>query len=277
MNGKIVRIISNLYTVEAEGKLYECRARGKFYHEGLTPLVGDLVKIDVENNYILEIYPRKNNLSRPSIVNIDMAVIITSVKEPNLDLNLLDKLLCLIIHNRIEPIICFTKLDLLNNKDKKIIKKLIKYYQRVGVKVVTNNETRKLTKLMKYKTVVFTGQTGAGKSTLLNKLDENLALATQPISKALGRGKHTTRHVELFKYKTSLIADTPGFSALDLSDLTPENIRDAFLEFNVGCEFKSCMHKNEKECEVKNQVNSGKILASRYQNYLKFGEKYRWK
>jgi len=271
MNGKIIRIISNLYTVEADGQIYECRARGKFYHEGLTPFVGDYVVFDAENNYILELKPRKNILSRPSIANIDAAVIITSTKGPNLDLNLLDRLLCLIIHHKIEPIICFTKLDLLSFKEKKIIKNLMKYYRKIGIKVVTNTQTRKLTKMIKNKIVVLTGQTGSGKSTLLNKLDSNLNLATQEISKALGRGKHTTRHVELFKYKTSLIADTPGFSALDLSELTDENIRDAFLEFSVGCKFKTCMHKNEQECEVKNLVNNGKILASRYQNYLKFG------
>ena len=270
MNGKIIRIISNLYTVEAEGKIYECRARGKFFHDGVTPLVGDYVVFDAKNNYILELKPRKNVLSRPAICNIDTAVIITSVKVPNLDLNLLDRLLCLIIHERIEPIICFTKLDLISFKEKKIIKNLMKYYQKIGIKSVTNNQIRKLTKLMKNKTVVFTGQTGSGKSTLLNKLDPSLKLATQEISKALGRGKHTTRHVELFKYKTSLIADTPGFSALDLTELSNEEIRDAFLEFNIPCEFKNCMHKDEKECVVKNQVNQGKILASRYQNYLKF-------
>jgi len=275
MNGTIIRIISNLYTVEAEGKVYECRARGKFRLDELTPLVGDKVLIDPKENYILELQTRKNSLPRPNIANVDMALLITSTKEPNLDLNLLDKLLSVVIHNDIKPIICFTKIDLLNSKEKKEIKKLIKYYNKIGVICLTNQDLKKLTKVMANRIVVLAGQSGAGKSTLLNKLDKSLNLETNPISKALGRGVHTTRHVELFKYKNSLIADTPGFSALDLSDLTPENIRDAFLEFNVGCEFKSCMHKNEKECEVKNQVNSGKILASRYQNYLKFGEKYR--
>jgi len=272
MQGKITRIISNLYTVEAEGQIYECRARGKFYHDGLTPLVGDLVIIDADNKYILELKPRKNVLLRPTIANIDMAVIITSTKQPNLDLNLLDRLLCIIIHNKIEPIICFTKIDLLSFKDKKIIKNLIKYYRKIGIKCLTNNDIRKLTKMIKDKTVVLTGQTGAGKSTLLNKLDNSLNLATQPISKALGRGKHTTRHVELFKYKTSLIADTPGFSALDLKELTKEDIKNSFLEFNLSCEFKDCMHQEEKNCEVKKLVGAGDILTSRYQNYLKFME-----
>lgn len=272
MEGTIVKQISNLYTVEANNKLYECRARGKFYHDKLTPLVGDKVIIDSENNYILEIKPRINFLERPSIANINTCIIITSTKSPNLDLNLLDKLLCLIIHNKIKPIICFTKVDLLNRNAKKEIKHLIKYYERLGIKTFSNKKLGKITKEVAHETVVLTGQTGAGKSTLLNRLNKNLNLETNPISKALGRGVHTTRHVELFKYKTSLIADTPGFSALDINNLTPEEIRNAFPEFNVECQYHDCMHKKEPDCEVRELVSKKKILTSRYENYLKFVE-----
>lgn len=270
MEGTIVRIISNLYTVDVEGKLYDCRARGKFRKDGISPVVGDKVIIDNQNNYILEIKERKNKLDRPIIANIDSAIIVTSVKKPNLSLNLLDKLLTIIVHNKIEPIIVLTKMDLLEKNEKKELKQIIKYYKKIGFNVLTNKQLNKITKLIKNKTVVLTGQTGSGKSTLLNKLDKSLNLATQEISEALGRGKHTTRHVELFSYKTSLIADTPGFSALEISDISNEEMRDTFPEFKVNCQFKDCNHIKEQGCEVIKLVNDNKILNSRYENYLKF-------
>ena len=250
MNGTIIRIISNLYTVEAEGNVFNCRARGKFRLDKLTPLVGDKVTIDPKENYILELHDRKNSLPRPNIANVDMALLITSTKEPNLDLNLLDKLLSVVIHNDITPVICFTKIDLLSSKEKKEIKTIIKYYNKIGITSLTNQDLKKLTKVMANKIVVLAGQSGAGKSTLLNKLDASLNLETKPISKALGRGVHTTRHVELFKYKSTLIADTPGFSALDLNEITPEELKNTFPEFDLRCEYKDCMHKEEINCKV---------------------------
>ncbi len=270
MEGTIIKQISNLYTVEINNKIYECRARGKFYHDKLTPLVGDRVVVDIENNYILEIKPRTNSLERPSIANIDTCIIITSTKAPNLDLNLLDRLLTLIIHNKIKPIICFTKIDLLDKNEKKEIKKLIKYYNSLNIKTLTNKNLRKITKEITNQIVVLTGQTGAGKSTLLNKLNKDLNLETNPISKALGRGIHTTRHVELFKYKTSLIADTPGFSSLDITKLTKEEVKNTFPEFNVNCQYHDCMHLKEPNCKVNELLKENKILESRYNNYLKF-------
>lgn len=270
MEGTIIKIISNLYTVDVNGEKLNCRARGKFRNDGISPVVGDKVLIDIKNNYILEIKERKNYLTRPVISNIDTALIVTSVKHPDLSLNLLDKLLTIIIHKKIEPIIIFTKIDLINNKEKKELKKIIKYYKSLNINVLTNKDLGKLTKLIKNRTVVLTGQTGAGKSTLLNKLDKSLNLLTGEISEALGRGKHTTRHVELFPYKTSLIADTPGFSAIDINDMTNEEIKNTFKEFNVNCKYKDCSHLKEEGCKVIELVNSNKILRSRYENYLKF-------
>ena len=269
MEGKIVKIISNLCTVEAGDKLYDCKPRGKFYHLKLTPLVGDNVLIDSENNYILEILERKNFLNRPMIANVDVCIIITSVKEPNLSLLLLDKILTLIISNQIKPIICFTKVDLLTEKELKDFKVIYDYYNHIGIDAITNEELEKLESLIKDKTIVLTGQTGAGKSSLLNKLDPSLKLDTNAISKALGRGVHTTRHTQLFKYKTSLIADTPGFSSLDLTNLTKENIRDTFLEFGFNCTYKDCYHLKEQGCNVKERLKQGEILESRYENYVK--------
>ena len=271
MQGKIIRIISNLYTVKVDDKLYDCQARGKFRKENITPLVGDDCIIDCENKYILEIKKRKNELSRPLVANIDTAVIVTSLKEPELSLNLLDKMLSLIIINKINPIICFTKIDLITKKEHKNIIKIKKYYESIGIKVVFNNKISKLKKLIKNQVVVFTGQTGAGKSSLLNRIDKKLHLKTGEISKALGRGKHTTRHVELFEIKNTYIVDTPGFSALDLATYSKEQIRDSFIEFsNYKCDYKDCMHLKEKNCSVKNAVVNNNILESRYENYKSF-------
>lgn len=275
MEGKIVRIISNLYTVSSNEKNYDCKARGKIRYENLTPLVGDIVEFDEKENYILKIKPRKNSLDRPMIANIDSALIVTSVKKPDLSLLLLDKELALCIKNNIEPIIVFTKLDLVTKSELKNIKYIFKYYSKIGIKVTTNRNLYKLKRLIKNKTLVLTGQTGAGKSSLLNKLDRKLNLATNEISEALGRGKHTTRHVELFKYKTSLIADTPGFSSLDLKDFTKEDIKNTFIEFNsINCPYKDCTHTKEKECKIKELVNNKTILKSRYDNYISMVNKY---
>lgn len=271
MQGKIIKIVSNLYTVKTNVGLKECRARGKFRNEAVTPLVGDECVIDEKNNYILEILTRKNELSRPPISNVDVALLVTSVKKPNLSLNLLDKMISMITLKNIEPILCFTKLDLLEKNEKKEIRNLIKYYKKIGYKVITNQEYKKLNKMLKDKIVVVTGQTGAGKSTLLNKLDKKLNLKTDEISESLGRGKHTTRHVELFTFKNFYMADTPGFSSLDFEGSTKEDIKTSFIEFqSYSCPFKDCMHDKERDCEVKKAVESKKILPSRYQNYLYF-------
>ncbi len=271
MQGKIVKIISNLYTVETSNERIDCYARGKFRKEAITPLVGDYCIIDSENHYILEILPRKNELSRPPIANVDVGLIVTSMKKPNLSLNLLDKMISIISINHIEPILCFTKIDLLTKEEKKEFVKLKKYYQKVGYKVTTNQNKKKLNKLLKNKMVVITGQTGAGKSTLLNKMNKNLHLKTDEISESLGRGKHTTRHVELFKFKHFYIADTPGFSSLDFDDKNLEEIKNSFAEFkHYICPFKDCMHIKERECKVKEAVEKGEILDSRYQSYLSF-------
>lgn len=268
--GKIVKIISNLYTVESDGKCYDCRARGKFRNDKITPLVGEFVVFDSDDAYILELKPRKNSMTRPPIANVDAAIIITSVKKPDLSLNLLDRELLCVLKENIEPIICLTKCDLLKGNEKKEIKEIVKYYKKLGFKVITNRNIFTLKRLIKNKTVVLTGQTGAGKSTLLNKLDKTLNLNTNPISEALGRGVHTTRHVELFKIGHALIADTPGFSALDI-EMDKTEIKKYYPEFTkVHCKFDDCNHVNEKGCVVKEMYNDGSIKKSRYENYIKF-------
>ena len=273
MTGKIVKVISNDYTVLSNNELYVCKSRGKFRNLNIIPLVGDNVNFDDKNKYILEIFPRKNYLVRPPVANIDQCVIITSVKEPDFSANLLDKLLTIIEFNNIKPIICFTKLDKLNGAELVEIKEIMDYYYKIGYEIYDNQNLEKLKSIFKDKITVFTGQSGAGKSTLLNKLDSSLKLKTDEISFALNRGKHTTRHVELLNIYDGYVADTPGFSAISFLEMTNSDIRDNFIEFNnyrEDCEYKDCMHDNEINCEIKRQVNGGDILFSRYENYLKF-------
>ena len=275
MIGKIIKQISNDYTVKLDNEIVVCKARGKFRKMGITPLVGDNVVIDKENNYIMEILKRKNELERPSVANIDQAVIVTSVKIPDFSSNLLDKLLNVIEFNNIKPIICFTKLDLLNEEELKEIRDIQAYYKKIGYEVYDNTDI-KLKDIFKDKITVFAGQSGAGKSSLLNMLDNSLNLEIGEVSIALGRGRHTTRHTELIEVLDGLIADTPGFSALDFNGMSKEDIRDNFMEFNEYkeyCEYKDCMHLNEKKCAIKENVENKIILNSRYENYLKFIEK----
>lgn len=270
MEGQIVKILSNLYFVNSNGKVYECHSRGKFRNDKITPTVGDYVKFDDENNYILEILPRKNTLIRPLVSNIDQAFIVTSCKSPDFSSNLLDKLLVILEFNNIEPVICLTKKDLLTKQELKEIKTIKKYYEKIGYKVLWNTNLFRIKRLFKNKTTVFTGQTGAGKSSLLNKLNKKLELETGEISKALGRGKHTTRHVELIELFKGKVLDTPGFSSISFEDLDNEDIKNGFIEFSrYNCPYQDCMHLKEKECKVIEAVNNKKILASRHENYQK--------
>ena len=275
MVGKIIKQISNDYTVKVNDKLYICKARGKFRNIGITPLVGDNVVIDKENNYILEVLDRKNELDRPSVSNIDQVVIVTSVKIPDFSSNLLDKLLTIIEFNNIKPVICFTKLDLLDEEELKSIKEIMKYYETIGYEVYSNTDST-LKDIFKDKITVFAGQSGAGKSSLLNRLDNTLNLEIGEVSIALGRGRHTTRHTELIEVLGGFIADTPGFSSIDFRGMEKSDIRDNFIEFNKyrdDCEYKDCMHINELKCAIKDNVNNNIIRKSRYENYLKFVEK----
>lgn len=276
MKGQIIKISSNLYFIKEDNIVYPCKCRGIFRKEHITPVVGDYVLFNKEKQLVEKVLSRKNSFERPKVSNIDQAFIITSLKEPDFSLNLLDKFIVLMEINNVTPIICITKQDLIEEEKLKEIKRILKYYEKIGYKVIYNNELDKIKELIKNKTSVFTGQTGAGKSTLLNKLDKNLNLKTGEISHALGRGKHTTRTVELIEFLNGKVVDTPGFSSLELDKNNQEEIKNAFKEFSLyKCPFKDCTHTKEKECSIKENVFANNILKSRYENYLNFiGGKY---
>lgn len=274
MEGIIIKNISNDYTVRTNNNdLVVCKPRGKFRNDKKTPLVGDKVVIDKEEKVILEIKKRKNELIRPRVANIDQAIIVTSVKHPDFDSFLLDKLLTIISFNNIKPIICFTKLDLLNDKELETINNYMKYYEKTGYIVTNNQNKQEILSLIKDKVTVFTGQSGVGKSSLLNILDKNLELKTNDISYALNRGKHTTRHTELFEVCEGFLVDTPGFSCVDFNDMTKLDIRDNMNEMfdNLhNCKYRDCLHIKEDGCYVKKLVEEKEILESRYENYKNF-------
>ncbi len=269
MQGLITNINSTKYIVKTKDGFVDAIVKGIFRKEKMSPLVGDIVDLDEENR-ISKIYERKNFLTRPNIANVDIALIVTSVKKPDLDLVLLDKLLVHVICNHVMPVICFSKIDLLDKDEIANYKKIKKYYESLGFKVLDNTDIANFKKIAKDKIVVCCGQTGAGKSTFINKIDKNLNLETNPISESLNRGVHTTRYVSLYEIGNFMLADTPGFSALDITNFTKEEVRDAFPEFkDSNCKYKDCMHINTDGCLVQEKVGKD-ILASRYDNYQRF-------
>ena len=272
--GLITRLISGEYQVKCGLEYYVCKPRGVFRHKNLAPLVGDKCEIDVESKTILNILPRKNTLIRPNCSNVDKVFLVFSVVEPDLNLNLLDRMLAYYEYNDIESIIIFTKLDLI--KDDKTLNELndVKsYYEKIGYKVYLSKKDLSFDIVsddVKDSICVFAGQSGAGKSTLLNLFGFNQK--TDQISYALGRGKHTTRHSELLEVKDGFIADTPGFGILEL-DMDIVSLSQMFREFfkySDECKFGGCTHINEPKCKIKELVDSGEIRKSRYENYLVF-------
>jgi len=282
-SGIILKSLSGFYDVEDadSGEVITCRARGVFRKKGVLPVVGDRVKFITEpdgSGYMMEVMARKNSLVRPPIANIDAALVVFSAKEPDFSIKLLDRLLAVIEAKHILPVIIVTKLDLLDGEELEAKRLLLAYYKAIGYEVFETSAengmgVQEVLKFLAGRTFVVCGQSGVGKSSLLNAMDDNLDIAVNAISKALGRGKHTTRHVELHKLGNALIADAPGFSALELDDLEVLDLREAFIEFVArqdACKFRGCLHVNEPNCAVKNAVESGEIMMTRHDNYLQF-------
>ncbi len=275
MQGEVVKVISNQFYVKVNNNVLICTQRGVLKKNKTLPLVGDKVLVDIEKRVIEKILPRKNEIVRPPVANIDQAIVVTSLKHPDFSTNLLDKLLVQLEINKIKPIICLTKKDLLSSIELTNYLEIINYYQKIGYLVVDNTETKKILKELENKITVFLGQTGAGKSTLLNKLFPDLNLKTGEVSLALGRGKHTTRVVEIIEIGSIKVLDTPGFSALSFLKYDLESVKEAFIEFkNYPCLYKDCNHDKELECNLKKAVLTGEVLKSRYENYLNFKKEF---
>ena len=275
MQGEVVKVISNQFYVKVNNNVLICTQRGVLKKNKTLPLVGDKVLIDIKKQVIEKILPRKNEIVRPPVANIDQAIVVTSLKHPDFSTNLLDKLLVQLEINKIKPIICLTKKDLLSSIELTNYLEIINYYQKIGYLVVDNTDIKKLLKELENKITVFLGQTGAGKSTLLNKLFPDLNLKTGEVSLALGRGKHTTRVVEIIEIGSIKVLDTPGFSALSFLKYDLESVKEAFIEFkNYPCLYKDCNHDKEPECNLKKAVLAGNVLESRYENYLNFKKEF---
>ncbi len=275
MQGEVVKVISNQFYVKVNNNVLICTQRGVLKKNKTLPLVGDKVLVDIEKRVIEKILPRKNEIVRPPVANIDQAIVVTSLKHPDFSTNLLDKLLVQLEINKIKPIICLTKKDLLSSIELTNYLEIINYYQKIGYLVVDNTDIKKLLKELENKITVFLGQTGAGKSTLLNKLFPDLNLKTGEVSLALGRGKHTTRVVEIIEIGSIKVLDTPGFSALSFLKYDLESVKEAFIEFkNYPCLYKDCNHDKEPECNLKKAVLAGNVLESRYENYLNFKKEF---
>lgn len=280
MKGQIIKALSGFYYVASEDEIFQTRARGNFRNRKITPLVGDEVIFESSNQtdgYLLEILPRKNELVRPPVANVDQGVVVTSLVEPNFSYNLLDRFLVTLEYEGIEPIIFLTKADLV--KDLAAMKAIEETYQAIGYHVITSKaEGEDLLELQRYfpeRITVFMGQSGAGKSTLLNRIVPELALETGVISESLGRGKHTTRHVELLPICDGLVADTPGFSSIDFLEIEAVELPKLFPDFlavAANCRFRECMHLNEPDCAVKQGVAANEIAETRYKNYIQFLE-----
>lgn len=279
--GQIRQSLSGYYDIFSEGKTYRTRARGNFRKKGQTPLVGDYVEFKADNEnegYVLKILERKNQLVRPPVANVDCAIVVTACVEPDFSSNLLDRQLVMLSENEIVPILYFSKADLMDETTKERMLPVFDYYSKYYRTVVSEKDMADeelVSALLEEagNVLVVMGQTGTGKSTLLNRLDPKLKLETGEISKALSRGRHTTRKVSLMDVKGHLIADTPGFSSFELREIEKERLSSLFEDFNEyspQCRFRGCLHLNEPDCAVKAAVLEGKILESRYENYKLF-------
>ena len=279
MTGKIIKGIAGFYYIYTPDMgVYECKAKGIFRNEGIKPLVGDDVKIEVldetnKKGNIVEILPRKNSLIRPSVANVDQALVIFAAAKPTPNLNLLDRFLISMEMNDVECLICFNKTDVAKDE---FIDELNNTYSGCGYKVLFTSTINgegidELKDILKGKTTVLAGPSGVGKSSLTNIIIPEANMQTGVISQKIERGKHTTRHSELFNIgQDTYIFDTPGFSSLYVDELDYDEVRYYFKEFydlNDKCRFQGCIHINEPDCAVKDALSLGEISNSRYENY----------
>jgi ribosome biogenesis GTPase / thiamine phosphate phosphatase len=289
--GLIIKALSGYYYVlpDQESQTVQCRARGVFKKRGISPLVGDRVVFEHSENgegTVAEVLPRTSELIRPPVANVDLAVLVFSVSEPSLNLQLLDKFLVHTEKAGLDSIICFTKHDLLREDSSaseeqydSMLSDIVNTYESIGYPVIVTSSftgagVERVKDYLAGRIGVFAGQSGVGKSSLLNAIVPGLSLETNEISMKLGRGKHTTRHVELIRLENGgIVADTPGFSQLDFLELEPEELGGCYPEFAPlaeRCKFRGCLHLKEPDCRVRSAAESGEIAGFRYEHYVSF-------
>lgn len=275
--GIITGLIAGFYDVQTKSRVVRTRARGVFRKNKLKPTVGDHVEIQIDDqgtSYLVKVLPRKNLIGRPALANVDHILLVISAVEPDFSLPLLDRFLTFFSWQNVAVSIYLSKSDLTKSEELEVINENLAYYQKIGYEIYLSQEAvnKALPVNIGFEQIwTLAGQSGAGKSTLINSLKEDLAQKTAAISTSLNRGKHTTRTVQLFKLGNGYLADTPGFSAIDLTPIKLNQLCDYFIEFkkaSQNCKFRGCQHINEPKCEVKQLVAEGQIKKSRYENYL---------
>lgn len=289
MQGKILKGIAGFYYVYVDKLgLYECKAKGIFRNQNLKPLVGDNVEINIleeegKVGNIIDILERKNDLIRPAVANVDQALIIFAVSDPAPNLNLLDRFLILMEKQKIETVICFNKKDIASEDKIYLLKDTYRKcgYQVIFTSTYTMDGIEPLKEILKSKTTVFAGPSGVGKSSIMNEIYPKANMETGKISEKIKRGKHTTRHSELFfTGDNTFIMDTPGFSSLYITDMDQNELKDYFPEFHEFeglCRFNGCIHLNEPDCAVKKALEDGHISRIRYDNYKELFEELKSK
>lgn len=284
--GRLVKGVGGFYYVDVGGEIFECKPRGLFRKKKIVPVIGDYVKISVlddenKKGIIEKIDARCNELTRPSVSNVDQVVIVFAVTQPEPHLFLLDRFLVLAESQGLEIIICFNKIDLLGESE---YEEIVSIYRSIGYRLVPasgrqNRGIENLKKELKNRTTVFAGPSGVGKSTLLNCIYPDLQLKTGEVSLKTGRGRHITRHAELINAeKNSWVVDTPGFSSLSVDFMDEEDLHYYFIEFTDhinSCRFNSCKHINEPGCAIKKAVESGSISQQRHNSYVQLIDEIR--
>lgn len=279
LEGRLLQCNGGFYYVEVAGAVYECRARGVFRKQGMSPLAGDLVHIEPQDDKVgtlTAVLPRKNALIRPAVANLDALVIVVAVADPRPNALIIDKMIAIAEDQEIEPIVVISKSDLQDAAEWE------RLYTAAGIAtfVVTSTDPQTVEPLKRYiagKTTAFTGNSGVGKSTILNMMEPAWDLMTGETSKKLGRGRHTTRTVTLYVWADGYIADTPGFSSLDMAriEIPREHLPFCFREFEPylgGCQFTSCSHTKEKGCAILQAVADGEIAVSRHESFVAMTE-----
>ncbi len=276
--GKVIKLIGGKYDVmDASGNVQTVVPRGVLRHQGVSPKVGDRVTFD--ESQIIDVLKRTNDFLRPPIANVDQVLIITSTVDPDFSTYLLDRFLVVAEDSDVSARIVLNKTDLVDEKTLDSIRSTLSYYENHYpvhfVSIHDDHSLATLKRVFKDQESVLAGQSGAGKSSILNALDPSLTLRTGEISKALGRGRHTTRHVELLRLEGGLVADTPGFSKLSLEGIDSVRLKECYADFEKfagACKFRQCLHVNEPGCAVKEAVSEGNIPKHRYETYLRIHE-----